>query len=250
MSVNVKTSEGLTKIANNVSIVQANWNETDEGKSTCIKNKPEVLTTMEEVNASTYDDLVGATAVKELNNRLILTNANSFRASMGTGGGSFDYMIFPSEEVAGVDYLGLALRTHIDSPRMQVFKCYEDHWDVVWDSYTPKTFTATAYGLTLSIYKVGKMCEWKLTGKTTQELSPSQYYNIADLLGTGFEPAQTYINFSLFSSDFNGQIQARKSSATDIKFQIGFFKKIADGATYTVPKDCGIYTHGIYMSAN
>lgn len=72
MSVNVKQNGNLTKVANNISIVQANWNDKDNtNKSTCIKNQPETLNTLEEISASTNENaLAGANAVKELNDSL------------------------------------------------------------------------------------------------------------------------------------------------------------------------------------
>jgi len=71
MSVNVKTIEGLQKIASNVSITQANWSETDTSKNSCIVNKPATLTTIEEIEANTNNSaLAGANAVKELNQKI------------------------------------------------------------------------------------------------------------------------------------------------------------------------------------
>lgn len=73
MSVNVKQNGNLTKVANNISIVQANWNDINNTeKNTCIKNQPETLTTLEEIEANTNDNaLAGAKAVKELNESLV-----------------------------------------------------------------------------------------------------------------------------------------------------------------------------------
>ena len=72
MSVNVKQNGDLTKVANNISIVQANWNDMNNtDKNTCIKNQPETLTTLEEITANTNENaLAGANAVKELNDSL------------------------------------------------------------------------------------------------------------------------------------------------------------------------------------
>ena len=54
MSVNIKQNGDLTKVANNISIVQANWNDINNTeKNTCIKNQPETLTTLEEITANT-----------------------------------------------------------------------------------------------------------------------------------------------------------------------------------------------------
>ena len=67
MSVNVKQNGELVKIANNISVVQANWNETDTSKTSCIRNKPETLKTLQEINDNTDENaLVSANAVKEL----------------------------------------------------------------------------------------------------------------------------------------------------------------------------------------
>lgn len=67
MSVNVKQNGELVKIANNISMVQANWNETDTSKTSCIRNKPETLKTLQEINDNTDENaLVSANAVKEL----------------------------------------------------------------------------------------------------------------------------------------------------------------------------------------
>ena len=72
MSVNIKQNGNLTKVANNISIVQANWNDKDNtSKNTCIKNQPETLKTLEEISANTDENaLAGANAVKELNSSL------------------------------------------------------------------------------------------------------------------------------------------------------------------------------------
>ena len=72
MSVNVKQNGDLTKVANNISIVQANWNDINNtDKNTCIKNQPETLNTMEEITANTNENaLAGANAVKELSDSL------------------------------------------------------------------------------------------------------------------------------------------------------------------------------------
>ena len=72
MSVNIKQNGNLTKVANNISIVQANWNDKDNtSKNTCIKNQPETLKTLEEISANTDENaLAGANAVKELSSSL------------------------------------------------------------------------------------------------------------------------------------------------------------------------------------
>ena len=72
MSVNIKQNGDLTKVANNISIVQANWNDKDDTtKNTCIRNQPETLNTLEEISANTNGNaLAGANAVKELNDSL------------------------------------------------------------------------------------------------------------------------------------------------------------------------------------
>ena len=42
MSVNIKKDGELVKIANNISIVQADWNDRNNtNKNTCIKNQPD-----------------------------------------------------------------------------------------------------------------------------------------------------------------------------------------------------------------
>ena len=67
MSVNVKQNGELVKVANNISIVQANWNETDDSKVACIRNKPETLKTINEINENTDENaLAGASVIKEL----------------------------------------------------------------------------------------------------------------------------------------------------------------------------------------
>ena len=78
MSVNIKQNGDLNKVANNISIVQANWNDKDNTtKNTCIKNQPETLKTLEEISANTNENaLAGANAVKELNESLgVIGNA-------------------------------------------------------------------------------------------------------------------------------------------------------------------------------
>jgi len=246
MSVNVKTSEGLTKIANNVSIVQANWNETDENKNTHIKNKPEVLTTMEELEASTNDsDLVGAGAVKEVNDRLVIANAERVSAYRDPDDNYIEYSIHNNN---GANRL--KLRIYVNTQRVTLYKIDGQTSEVMWDNATPKTFTATAYGLTLVINKVGRVCEWKLSGTLTEELLATQYYTIADLLGTGFEPATTYVNIQLLSHDINGQVQARKYSNTKVQFEIGYFKKASENTSLNIPANSSLFAHGMYMSAN
>ena len=67
MSVNVKQNGDLVRIANNYSIVQADWNEEDVNKSSHIKNQPTTLKTLDEIAASTDEGaLAGASALKEL----------------------------------------------------------------------------------------------------------------------------------------------------------------------------------------
>ena len=67
MSVNVNQNGELIRIANNIFVVQANWNETTNSKSTCIRNKPDTLKTNNEINENTDENaLAGATAIKEL----------------------------------------------------------------------------------------------------------------------------------------------------------------------------------------
>lgn len=72
MSVNIKQNGELIKIANNASIVQADWNDRENpNKNTCIKNQPETIKTLEEINSNVNENsLAGATAVKELNIKL------------------------------------------------------------------------------------------------------------------------------------------------------------------------------------
>lgn len=72
MSVNIKENGDLTKVANNISIAQANWNDrNDTTKNTCIKNQPATLSTLEEIAANTDENaLAGANAVKELSDSL------------------------------------------------------------------------------------------------------------------------------------------------------------------------------------
>lgn len=72
MSVNIKENGDLTKVANNISIVQANWDDKDNTtKNTCIRNQPETLTSLEAITANTNENaLAGANAVKELNDSL------------------------------------------------------------------------------------------------------------------------------------------------------------------------------------
>ena len=71
MSVNVKQNGELVKIANNISMVQANWNETDDSKASCIRNKPDTLKTINEINENTDENaLVSANAIKELSESL------------------------------------------------------------------------------------------------------------------------------------------------------------------------------------
>ena len=68
MSVNVKQNGELVKIANNISMVQANWNDRENtSKTSCIRNQPATLKTLQEINDNTDENaLVSANAVKEL----------------------------------------------------------------------------------------------------------------------------------------------------------------------------------------
>ena len=72
MSVNIKQNGDLVKVANNISIVQANWNDRgNTSKSTCIRNQPATLKSLDEISANTDTNaLAGASAVKELNDGL------------------------------------------------------------------------------------------------------------------------------------------------------------------------------------
>ena len=67
MSVNIKQNGDLVKVANNISIVQANWNDRgNTSKSTCIRNQPATLKSLDEISANTDTNaLAGASAVKE-----------------------------------------------------------------------------------------------------------------------------------------------------------------------------------------
>ena len=86
MSVNVKQNGDLTKVANNISIVQANWNDINNtDKNTCIKNQPETLNTMEEITANTNENaLAGANAVKELSDSLVKYKSAQYTISCTT----------------------------------------------------------------------------------------------------------------------------------------------------------------------
>lgn len=67
MAYYVKKNGQLEKIAGNVSISQADWNETDDRKITKIKNQPETLKTLDAVVENSNENaLVGANAMKEL----------------------------------------------------------------------------------------------------------------------------------------------------------------------------------------
>lgn len=67
MAYYVKKNGQLEKIAGNVSISQADWNETDDRKFTKIKNQPETLKTLDAVAENSNENaLVGANALKEL----------------------------------------------------------------------------------------------------------------------------------------------------------------------------------------
>ena len=68
MSINLKYNGILKKLANNFSIVQANWNDRGKtDKATSIKNQPATLKTIEEISANTDENaLAGANAVKEV----------------------------------------------------------------------------------------------------------------------------------------------------------------------------------------
>ena len=77
MSVNVKQNGDLVRIANNYSIIQADWNEEDINKSSHIKNQPTTLKTLDEIAASSNEGaLAGATALKELMEKLDSTGSN------------------------------------------------------------------------------------------------------------------------------------------------------------------------------
>lgn len=66
MAYYVKKNGQLEKIAGNVSISQADWNETDDRKFTKIKNKPDTIKTMEELTGCQDENaLAGALMVKE-----------------------------------------------------------------------------------------------------------------------------------------------------------------------------------------
>ena len=67
MSVNIKQNGELIKIANNVSIVQADWNDRENtDKKSCIKNQPETIKTMADLKACEDENaLAGAIAVVE-----------------------------------------------------------------------------------------------------------------------------------------------------------------------------------------
>ena len=67
MSVNIKQNGELVKIANNVSIVQADWNDRENtDKNTSIKNQPETIKTMADlIGCQDENALAGAMAVVE-----------------------------------------------------------------------------------------------------------------------------------------------------------------------------------------
>jgi len=112
-----------------------------------------------------------------------------------------------------------------------------------------KQFTASAYGLNLVINKVGRICEWKLTGTTTQELLGTQYYIITDLTNTEFKPLSPFVNIAFLSTNgVCGQVQPRLYSDSRAEFEIGFFSK--NGNTITLPAGSNLFTHGTYISAN
>jgi hypothetical protein len=67
MAYYIKKNGELEKIAGNVALAQADWNETDDRKITKIKNKPETLKTLDAVVENSNENaLVGANAMKEL----------------------------------------------------------------------------------------------------------------------------------------------------------------------------------------
>ena len=76
MAYYVKKNGQLEKIAGNVSISHADWNETDDRKFTKIKNRPDTLNTLDEIMSNENEhSLAGANAVKELTNS-VATIAN------------------------------------------------------------------------------------------------------------------------------------------------------------------------------
>ena len=87
MSVNIKQNGDLVKVANNISIVQANWNDKDNtSKSTCIRNQPATLKTLEEISVNIEENaLAGAYAVKELKDSLTNENNESFNFGVKDG---------------------------------------------------------------------------------------------------------------------------------------------------------------------
>lgn len=113
MSVNIKTTDGLQKIASNVTITHSNWNETDTSKNSCILNKPSTLTTMEEINANTNEEaLAGATAVKELNSSLIIKEYTSTLSAVeisANGNGIVTVNIPDASEYIANGYVGYVM---------------------------------------------------------------------------------------------------------------------------------------------
>ena len=67
MSVNIKQNGELVKIANNISIVQADWNDRENtNKNTSIKNQPDTIKTMADlIECQDANALAGAMAVVE-----------------------------------------------------------------------------------------------------------------------------------------------------------------------------------------
>lgn len=91
MSVNIKKDGELVKIANNISIVQADWNDRNNtNKNTCIKNQPDTIKTMADLEVCEDENaLAGAMTVKELNDKVPtktsqLTNDAGFKSSSDT----------------------------------------------------------------------------------------------------------------------------------------------------------------------
>ena len=95
MSVNVKQNGELVKIANNISVVQADWNDKENtSKVSCIRNQPDTLKTLNEISTNTDENaLAGATSVKELINSLKWKSAGAMDE---IGNDTSKYITIPS----------------------------------------------------------------------------------------------------------------------------------------------------------
>lgn len=101
------------------------------------------------------------------------------------------------------------------------------------------------YGLKVTLYKVGKLVQYYITGTTTSVMSKSAYNVLIKELPEGFKTAVSYVNYQHIGKNYTAQCYPRKSANT---FIMGYFRDVTTGSEVDLPSGTNIYASGIYLA--